>query len=331
MDILLTGAAGFIGFHSAQRLLAHGHRVTGIDNLNAYYDVQLKHDRLTRLQGTPGFTFRKLDLADRDAMAALFATQRFDAILHLGAQAGVRYSLDAPFAYADSNLVGMLSVLEGARAQGVRHLVYASSSSVYGANVKQPFSVEDRTDNPVSLYAATKKANELMARAYSHLYRIPMTGLRLFTVYGPWGRPDMAYFKFTDAILRGQAIDLYNGGQMERDFTYVDDVVDGIVRLLEATPAFAEDAVPHRVYNFGNDRPERLGDLVDHLERLLGRAASRNLLPMQPGDVLSTRADISLAARELGYAPKTTLAQGLQHFVMWHREHYGHACARAVA
>ncbi len=330
MNILLTGAAGFIGFHSAQRLLAHGHRVHGVDSLNAYYDVALKRDRLARLEGRPGFAFQRIDLADRDAMATLFASHRFDAILHLGAQAGVRHSLDAPFTYIDSNLSGMLTVLEGARRCGVRHLVYASSSSVYGANVKQPFSVDDRTDSPVSLYAATKKANELIGHAYAHLYRIPMTGLRLFTVYGPWGRPDMAYFKFADAIVRGEAIDLYNGGDMERDFTFVDDAVDGIVRLLEREPAFADGSAPHRVYNFGNDRPERLDDLIGHLERLLGRKAKRHLLPMQPGDVLSTRADISLAARDLGYAPRIRLGDGLERFVAWHRDYYGHRMGAAA-
>ncbi|MFC4729447.1 MULTISPECIES: NAD-dependent epimerase/dehydratase family protein [Lysobacteraceae] len=330
MNILLTGAAGFIGFHSARRLLANGHRVLGIDNLNTYYEVALKHHRLAQLEGQPGLTFQRIDLADREAMAALFDAHRFDAILHLGAQAGVRYSLDAPFTYIDSNLTGFLTVLEGARRHGVRHLVYASSSSVYGANVKQPFCLEDRTDTPVSLYAATKKANELIGHAYAHLYRIPMTGLRLFTVYGPWGRPDMAYFKFTNAILRGEAIDLYNGGDMERDFTFVDDVVDGVVRLLESEPVFAEGGAPHRVYNFGNDRPERLDAMVSHLERLLGRSAKRILLPMQPGDVLSTRADISLAARDLGYAPRTSLAEGLERFVAWHRDYYGHRTGAAA-
>ena len=324
MNILLTGTAGFIGFHVARHLLANGHRVIGIDNLNAYYDVALKHDRLAQLEGQPGFTFQRLDLSDREAIAALFDAHRFDAILHLGAQAGVRHSLDAPFTYIDSNLTGFLTVLEGAHHHGVRHLVYASSSSVYGANVKQPFRVEDRTDAPVSLYAATKKANELIGHAYAHLYQIPMTGLRFFTVYGPWGRPDMAYFKFANAIVRGEAIDLYNGGDMERDFTFVDDVVEGIVRLLEREPVFDEGRVPHRVYNFGNDRPERLDAMVSHLERLLGRAAHRNLLPMQPGDVLSTRADITLAARDLGYAPRTCLADGLERFVAWHRDYYGH-------
>lgn len=330
MNILLTGVAGFIGFHSARRLLANGHRVLGIDNLNAYYDVALKHDRLAQLDGQPGFFFQRIDLADRDAMAVLFGAHRFDAILHLGAQAGVRHSLDAPFTYIESNLTGLLTVLEGARRHGVRHLVYASSSSVYGANVKQPFCVADRTDTPVSLYAATKKANELIGHAYAHLYQIPMTGLRLFTVYGPWGRPDMAYFKFANAILRGEAIDLYNGGDMERDFTFVDDVVEGIVRLLESEPVSDKGSVPHRVYNFGNDRPERLDAMVSHLERLLGRAAIRNLLPMQPGDVRSTRADISLAARDLGYAPRTCLADGLERFVAWHRDYYGHRTGAAA-
>lgn len=323
MDILLTGVAGFIGFHCASRLLAQGHRVFGVDNLNAYYDVGLKRRRLAELAGTPGFGFQEVDLADRAAMDELFRRHRFGTILHLGAQAGVRHSIDAPFAYADSNLCGTLAVLEGARRHGVDHLVYASSSSVYGANCKQPFSIDDRTDSPVSLYAATKKANELMAQAYSHLYRIPMTGLRFFTVYGPWGRPDMAYFRFTDAIVSGKAIDLYNHGGMERDFTYIDDVVDGVVSALDRPPTADAGAVPHRLYNLGNDRPERLGTLVAHLERLLGRAARCNLLPMQPGDVPATRADIAPAARELGYAPKTSLAEGLERFVSWHRGYYG--------
>lgn len=323
LNILVTGVAGFIGFHCATRLLAQGHRVFGVDNLNAYYDVGLKQHRLEKLAGTPGFDFLKIDLADRAAMDGLFRRHRFSAILHLGAQAGVRHSIDAPFAYADSNLGGMLAVLEGARRQGVAHLVYASSSSVYGANRKQPFSIGDRTDRPVSLYAATKKANELMAHAYSHLYRVPMTGLRFFTVYGPWGRPDMAYFRFTEAIVRGEAIDLYNRGAMERDFTYVDDVVDGVVRALERPPTAHGDAAPHRLYNLGNDRPERLGDLVAHLERLLERTARCNLLPMQPGDVTATRANITSAANELGYAPRTGLAEGLERFVSWHRSYYG--------
>lgn len=321
MNILVTGAAGFIGFHSVLRLLALDHQVLGVDNLNAYYDVQLKLDRLQQLRAQPGFTFQQLDLGRREQMDPLFAAQRFDAIVHLGAQAGVRHSIDDPHCYLDSNLAGMLNVLEGARRNQTGHLVYASSSSVYGANRKQPFAVEDPTDQPVSLYAATKKANELMSHAYSHLYRIPMTGMRFFTVYGPWGRPDMAYYKFARAITHGTPIDLYNGGDMQRDFTYVDDVVDGIVHAVQRPPA-AEQGVAHRVYNLGNATPEPLATLVDHLERLLGRKARRNLLPMQAGDVPSTCADIGPASRDLGYAPSTRLDQGLQRFVSWYRHYY---------
>jgi UDP-glucuronate 4-epimerase len=294
--------------------------VTGLDNLNAYYDTALKHARLARLRQQPGFAFQQIDLADIGAMDTLFGSQRFDAVLHLGAQAGVRHSLEQPFAYADSNLTGMLTVLEGVRRQAC-HLVYASSSSVYGANPRAPFTATDRTDQPISLYAASKKAGEVMAHAYAHLYRVPMTGLRFFTVYGPWGRPDMAYFKFAEAICAGRPIDIYNHGEMARDFTYVDDIVDGIVRVIERGPLPVAAGAPHRIYNFGNNRPERLLDLVKHLERLLGHKAQLRMLPMQPGDVLSTHADITPAMRDYGYAPQVDLAEGLARFVAWYREY----------
>lgn len=324
MKILLTGAAGFIGAHCALRLLRDGQRVVGVDNFNDYYDPALKEARVDWVREQAGdFPLLRFDLADAAATAEAFAEVQPDVVIHLAAQAGVRYSLSNPRAYASSNLDGFLNILEGCRAHPVQHLLYASSSSVYGANQQVPYSVHDNVDHPLSLYAATKKANELMAHSYSHLYGIPTAGLRFFTVYGPWGRPDMAYFKFTDAIVGGRPIDLYNHGRMERDFTYVDDIVDGITSAIErATPTTAGRA-PHRVYNLGNSCPEQLGDMVAILERLLGRGAMRNLLPMQPGDVRSTCADISLAAGELGYRPKVTLEQGLERFVAWHRSYYG--------
>jgi len=322
MKILVTGAAGFIGFHSSQRLLGNGHEVVGIDNLNDYYDVRLKHARLAILEGTPDFSFLKLDLADREGMASLFREHAFDVVLHLGAQAGVRYSLANPFAYIDSNITGTLTVLEGCRHHGIKHLVYASSSSVYGANTKQPFSVEDRVDSPVSLYAATKKSDEMMCHAYAHLYRFPITGLRFFTVYGPWGRPDMAYFKFADAIMAGKPIDIYNNGDMKRDFTYIDDIVDGIEVIVQGEPAAAKDAIPHRVYNLGNNQPEQLMDMVTLLEAQLGQVARKNFLPMQAGDVYSTFADIAPASADYGFHPKTRLRDGMARFSEWHREFY---------
>lgn len=323
MKILVTGAAGFIGYHASQRLLRAGHDVLGIDNLNAYYDVRLKQARLGRLQAMPGFRFHKLDLADRAAMEALFAQQAFDVVLHLAAQAGVRYSLENPFAYADSNLVGMLTVLEGCRHQGVRHLVYASSSSVYGANTKLPFAVTDAADTPVSLYAATKRANEVMCAAYAHLYRFPITGLRFFTVYGPWGRPDMAYYKFADAILAGRPIDVYNHGDMKRDFTYVDDVVDGIDAIVQRGPVEPTAALPHRLYNIGHHQPEQLLEMIRILEELLGREAHKRLLPMQPGDVYATFADITDIQRDYGFEPRVSLRDGLGRFAQWYRAYHG--------
>ncbi|WP_081721014.1 NAD-dependent epimerase [Pseudoxanthomonas suwonensis] len=317
MKILVTGAAGFIGFHSSVRLLEAGHEVVGIDNLNDYYDIRLKEARLAILERTDGFSFKRLDLADRAGMSDLFRSNDFEVVLHLGAQAGVRHSLENPFAYVDSNVTGTLTVLEGCRNSSVNHLVYASSSSVYGSNTKQPYSVEDRVDSPVSLYAATKRADELMCQAYAHLYGFPITGLRFFTVYGPWGRPDMAYFKFADAIMAGKPIDVYNNGDMERDFTYIDDIVDGIEAIVQRAPT-TSDAPAHRIYNLGNNRPVRLLEMISILERELGRAATKNLLPMQAGDVYSTYADVSSAKRDLGFTPRTSLEEGLGKFAAWY-------------
>ena len=320
MKILVTGAAGFIGMHVCERLLARGDEVVGIDNLNDYYDVGLKEARLARLLPLPGFRFVRLDLADRVGMAALFAAEQPRRVVHLGAQAGVRYSLQNPHAYADSNLVGFLDILEGCRQSGVEHLVYASSSSVYGDNRKTPFSEDDNVDRPVSLYAATKKANELMAHTYSHLYGFAATGLRFFTVYGPWGRPDMAYFSFAKAILDGCSIDVYNNGQLQRDFTYIDDIVEGIVRVLDKAP-HAEATPPHakhRVFNIGNHQPVALMEFIQILEQALGRPAIKNFLPMQPGDVHATYADTAQLADWIGFAPSTPLAEGLRRFVAWY-------------
>jgi len=322
MKILVTGAAGFVGYHSSLRLLGNGHQIIGIDNLNEYYDVRLKHARLAELEQNPSFKFQKLDLADRQGMATLFKENSFDVVLHLGAQAGVRYSIDNPFAYLDSNLTGMLTVLEGCRHHGVKHLVYASSSSVYGANTKLPFALEDRVETPVSLYAATKKADELMAYTYAHLYKFPITGLRFFTVYGPLGRPDMAYFKFADAIRAGKAIDVYNHGDMKRDFTYIDDIVNGIEAIVNQQPAALADPVPHRVYNLGHNHPENLLDMINILEEKLGKKAEKRFLPMQPGDVYATYADISAIQRDYGFTPQTSLAEGLDKFATWYREFY---------
>lgn len=324
MRILVTGAAGFIGYHVAERLLARGDQVVGLDNLNDYYDPALKRARLRRLEGLPGFRVVRLDLADRAGMAELFATERFDRVIHLAAQAGVRYSITHPAAYLDSNLTGFGHVLEGCRAQDVAHLVYASSSSVYGGNTKMPFAETDVVDHPVSLYAATKKANELMAHTYSHLYGFPTTGLRFFTVYGPWGRPDMAYHLFTRAILAGEAISVFNHGDMKRDFTYIDDIAEGVLRVLDrpATPLGAGSA-PYRVFNIGNSEPVQLLDFIGCIERVLGQAATKRLLPMQPGDVPATYASTQALQDWVGFAPSTPLEEGIGHFVRWYREYYG--------
>ena len=331
MTILVTGAAGFIGFHLADALMARGDRVIGIDDLNAYYDPRLKQARLDTLTARHGdaFTFHALDFADEAALEAALAGAEFDRIAHLGAQAGVRYSLENPRAYVRSNLVGHVNLLELARHRGIGHLVYASSSSVYGANEKLPFSVEDRVDHPVSLYAATKKADELMSETYAHLYRLPQTGLRFFTVYGPWGRPDMAMWLFTSAILEGRPIQVFNHGRMQRDFTYIDDIVAGIVACLDQPPAddgsikAGGSRAPHRLYNIGNNRPEELGTLIDLIEAACGRPAIRHHREMQPGDVVATYADIAAIAGDLGFAPRTALADGVPRFVEWYRDFYG--------
>jgi len=324
MKVLVTGAAGFIGMHTSARLLARGDEVVGIDNLNDYYDPKLKQDRLAQLTPHANFRFEKVDIADRAVVSALFERHRFDRVVHLAAQAGVRYSLQNPHAYVDSNLAGFVNVLEGCRHHGVAHLAYASSSSVYGGNKKMPFSETDPVDHPVSLYAATKKANELMAHTYSHLYGLPSTGLRFFTVYGPWGRPDMAYFLFTRAILEGRAIDVFNHGDMKRDFTYVDDIVEGVVRVLDkaATPP-AGSTVPHRVFNIGNNDPVQLLDFIACIEERLGKTAQKRLLPMQDGDVPATYADISALQDWVGFRPATPLAEGLAKFVDWYGRYYG--------
>ena len=324
MRILLTGVAGFIGSHVAERLLARGDQVLGLDSLNDYYDPALKRARLERLQGRAGFNFVQCDLADRAGMAAVFAGQRFDRVIHLAAQAGVRYSISHPHAYLDANLTGFGHILEGCRAQQVEHLVYASSSSVYGGNTKMPFAETDAVDHPVSLYAASKKANELMAHAYSHLYRFPTTGLRFFTVYGPWGRPDMAYHLFTRAILAGEPIQVFNHGDMRRDFTYIDDITEGVLRVLDkpATPPSA-GAAPYRVFNIGNSEPVQLLDFIACIERALGKTATKQLLPMQAGDVPATYASTQALQDWVGFAPSTPLAQGIERFVHWYRGYYG--------
>ncbi|HGM6861431.1 TPA: NAD-dependent epimerase [Serratia rubidaea] len=333
MKFLVTGAAGFIGYHVAERLLTAGHQVVGIDNLNDYYDVSLKVARLDLLAGNPAFQFIKLDLADREGIAALFAEHQFQRVIHLGAQAGVRYSLDNPMAYADANLIGHLNVLEGCRHNKVEHLLYASSSSVYGLNRKLPFSTEDSVDHPVSLYAATKKANELMSHSYSHLYGLPTTGLRFFTVYGPWGRPDMALFKFTKAILAGDSIDVYNHGEMHRDFTYIDDIAEAIVRLQDIIPqpnpewsveqgSPATSSAPYHVYNIGNSSPVKLMEYISALENALGITAQKNMLPMQPGDVLDTSADTRELYSTIGFKPATSVGEGVKRFVDWYKAFY---------
>jgi UDP-glucuronate 4-epimerase len=333
MKILLTGVAGFIGYHVAERLLARGDEVIGLDNLNDYYDVRLKEARLARLTGRPGFAFHRLNVADRAGLEALFRDTRPQRVVHLAAQAGVRYSLQNPHAYVESNLVGFLHILEGCRHQGVEHLVYASSSSVYGANTRMPFSVHHNVDHPLSLYAASKKANELMAHTYSHLYGLPTTGLRFFTVYGPWGRPDMALFLFTRAILEGRPIDVYNEGRMRRDFTYIDDIVEGVVRVTDRVPAGNPDwsgeqpdpgtsRAPYRIYNIGNHAPVELLRLIALLEAALGRRAQKRFLPMQPGDVPATYADVDDLARDVGFQPATPIEEGVRRFVAWYRDFY---------
>lgn len=331
--ILITGAAGFIGYHLSKRLLADGHEVIGLDNLNDYYDVSLKEARLALLRLHPLFRFVKLDLADRLGMEMLFSEHRFARVVNLAAQAGVRYSLVNPHAYVESNVVGFLNVLEGCRHTGVEHLVFASSSSVYGANTRLPFSTRDNVDHPVSLYAASKKANELMAHSYAHLYRLPCTGLRFFTVYGPWGRPDMALFSFTRAILEGRPIDLFNYGKHRRDFTYVDDIVEGIVRIMGHpaepntgwdgdVPDPATSTGPYRLYNIGHNEPVELLYMIELLEAALGRKAERRMLSLQPGDVVDTYADIDDLAESVGYRPATSIEDGVARFVSWYREYY---------
>lgn len=332
MKYLVTGAAGFIGFHVSERLLKAGHHVVGIDNLNDYYDVSLKQARLDLLQ-SPLLSFHKMDLADRNAIAALFNHEKFDRVIHLAAQPGVRYSIENPHAYAESNLIGHLNILEGCRHNKVQHLLYASSSSVYGLNSKMPFSTDDSVDHPVSLYAATKKANELMAHTYSHLYGLPTTGLRFFTVYGPWGRPDMALFKFTKAMLAGDSIDVYNHGKMKRDFTYIDDIAEAIIRLQDKIPqpnsewtvesgSPATSSAPYRIYNIGNSSPIELMDYITALEDALGIEAQKNMLPMQAGDVLETSAETQPLYDLVGFKPQTSVRDGVKNFVEWYRKYY---------
>ena len=333
MKVLVTGAAGFIGMATALRLLARGDEVVGLDNLNPYYDVQLKLDRLQRLQAHPGFRFVKADIADRSAIEPMFAAESFDRVVHLAAQAGVRYSLQNPHAYIDSNVVGFIHVLEGCRHGGVQHLVYASSSSVYGGNTRMPFSEHDNVDHPVSLYAATKKANELMAHTYSHLYGLPTTGLRFFTVYGPWGRPDMALFLFTKAILEGRPIDVYNHGQMQRDFTYIDDIVEGVIRVLDRPaspdPAYqpgqpdpATSNAPYRVFNIGHQEPVPLLEFIACIEVAVGVTAVKRMLPLQDGDVPATYADARALREWVDCAPATHIQAGVERFVAWYRDYY---------
>lgn len=333
MKYLVTGAAGFIGFHVVQRLCEAGHQVIGLDNLNDYYDVNLKLARLKVLEDESLFSFVKLDLADREGIEQLFAKQKFQRVIHLAAQAGVRYSIDNPMAYADSNLVGHLTILEGCRNNKIEHLVYASSSSVYGLNNKVPFATSDSVEHPISLYAATKKSNELMSHTYSHLYGVPTTGLRFFTVYGPWGRPDMALFKFTKAIINGDSIDVYNNGDMRRDFTYIDDIVEGILRVQNIIPqgnkdwqvetgSAAQSTAPYQLYNIGNGNPIKLTEFIESLEDSIGIKAEKNLMPMQPGDVYQTYADVDELFSATGYKPAMSVSKGVDNFVNWYRDFY---------
>lgn len=332
MKYLVTGAAGFIGSAVVERLTDAGHEVVGIDNMNDYYQVSLKEDRLKRIVHDK-FVFKNLDLADREGIATLFAEEQFDKVIHLAAQAGVRYSIDNPLAYADSNLVGHLTILEGCRHHKIKHLVYASSSSVYGLNKKMPFDTADSVDHPISLYAATKKSNELMAHTYSHLYGVPTTGLRFFTVYGPWGRPDMALFKFTKAILNGDEIDVYNNGDMQRDFTYIDDIVEGIIRIQDVIPETNNDwsveagspatsSAPYRVFNIGHGSPVKLMEYIEALEDALGVEAKKNFMPMQPGDVYATYADTEDLFKATGYIPQVKVKEGVKAFADWYKAYY---------
>ncbi|MCU0591521.1 MAG: NAD-dependent epimerase [Desulfobacterales bacterium] len=334
-EVLVTGAAGFIGFHLSKRLLESGASVVGLDNLNSYYSVKLKEDRLAQLQGHANFTFARLDLADRAGLEKLFSKQRFDVVVNLAAQAGVRYSLQNPHAYIDANIVGFTNILEGCRHHAVKHLVFASSSSVYGANTLMPFSVHHNVDHPVSLYAATKKANELMAHTYSHLYGLACTGLRFFTVYGPWGRPDMALFLFTDAILNDRPIQVFNHGRMQRDFTYIDDIVEGVVRIMgrppSPNPAWSGDRpdpgtsyVPYKIYNIGNNQPVELNRFIETIEAVLDRPARKEYLDMQPGDVPATYADVDDLTADVGFKPATPLRSGIERFIAWYRSYYTH-------
>ena len=332
--ILVTGAAGFIGFHLSKRLLARGDEVIGLDNLNDYYDVDLKKARLAQLENSPNFRFLQLELANRENIAELFTSEKINNVVNLAAQAGVRYSIENPYAYVDSNLVGFVNLLEGCRHHKIEHFVFASSSSVYGLNTTMPFSVHHNVDHPISLYAATKKANELMAHTYAHLYGLPTTGLRFFTVYGPWGRPDMALFKFTKAIIEDKPIDVYNYGKMRRDFTYIDDIIEGIVRVLdkipEPNPNWSGDSpdpssspAPYRLYNIGNNNPVELMHYIEVLEKTLGKKAEKNLLPMQAGDVSATYADVDDLEKDVGFKPKTTIETGIKHFIDWYKYYYG--------
>ncbi|MEW6265922.1 MAG: NAD-dependent epimerase [Thermodesulfobacteriota bacterium] len=334
MDILVTGAAGFIGFHLSKRLLEDGHRVIGVDNLNEYYSVQLKKDRLNLLTSFDAFSFLPLDIAQQTGMADLFSRYRFDRVVNLAAQAGVRHSLTHPHDYLESNITGFMNVLEGCRHSKTPHLIFASSSSVYGLNTSMPFSVHDNVDHPVSLYAATKKANELMAHAYSHLYALPVTGLRFFTVYGPWGRPDMALFLFTEAILNDRPIKVFNQGRMVRDFTFVDDIIEGVVRVMDAIPEGNQDwsgerpdpgssPAPYRLYNIGNHNPVKLLDFIEAIEKALGKSSTKELLPMQPGDIPASFADVADLARAVGFKPNTDIQEGVKRFVAWYSSYYG--------
>jgi UDP-glucuronate 4-epimerase len=332
-NVLVTGAAGFIGFHLCRQLLKEEIQITGIDNLNAYYDVGLKKDRLKNISSAPNFEFIKMDMADRSAMQALFSDNKFDVVVNLAAQAGVRYSIENPHAYVDSNLVGFTNILEGCRHSGVQHLVFASSSSVYGANTKMPFSIHHNVDHPVSLYAATKKANELMAHTYSHLYGLGCTGLRFFTVYGPWGRPDMALFLFTQAILENKPIKVFNHGKMQRDFTYIDDIIEGVIRVMgrlpEPNPAWRGDKpdpgtsyAPYKIYNIGNNNPVQLIEFIEVIEKALKREAKKQFLDMQPGDVPATYADVEDLTADVVFKPQTPIAAGIQQFVDWYEDYY---------